>query len=90
MVEAGFAPRKLLFFQLLTGRIGLGTKPPPQLGHVLDSICSTQLEQNVHSKLQIRASIALGGRAMLQFSQVGLSSSMMFGYLRLWIMLLIQ
>jgi hypothetical protein len=62
-------------FQLRDGLIGRAMKPPPQFGHTLESTVSTQLAQNVHSKLQIRALVALGGRATLQFSQVGLSWS---------------
>jgi len=36
---------------------------------------TTQERQKVHSKVQIIASVELGGSAALQFSQVGLSSS---------------
>jgi hypothetical protein len=31
------------------GRIGRATKPPPQFGHTLCSLFSTQSAQNVHS-----------------------------------------
>jgi len=41
----------------------------------LSSTLLTQSLQNVHSKVQIIASVASGGNALLQFSQVGLSSS---------------
>ena len=37
---------------------------------------STHVAQNVHSYVQMRASSESGGNALLQFSQVGLSSSM--------------
>jgi hypothetical protein len=66
-----------LFSRLATGRIGRGAKFPPQLGHVPRSLVSTQDRQKVHSKEQIIASGASGGRSRLQHSQLGLSSSMM-------------
>ncbi len=55
--------------------VGCGEKPPPQFGQTLPSTSSTQGRQNVHSNVQIIASIKSGGGALLQFSQVGLSSS---------------
>src|SRR5262245_61050296 len=58
----------------VAGRIGRGVKPPPQFGQTFDSR-STQSTQNVHSKVQMRASSALGGRSRSQPSQLGLSSS---------------
>jgi hypothetical protein len=58
------------------GRIGRGTKPPPQLGQTSCSTVSTHCVQNVHSYEQIRASSESGGSGLLQFSQVGRSSSM--------------
>src|SRR6202035_5232156 len=61
----------------LKGRIGLGTKPPPQFGQTLCSLLSTQSAQNVHSKEQIRASVASGGRSLSQYSQFGRSCSAM-------------
>src|SRR5207344_938344 len=73
-VPAGSLPRKLSLFQLRAGRIGRGTKPPPQFGQMLRRTWSTQLAQNVHSYEQMRASVDAGGNATLQFSQVGLSS----------------
>jgi hypothetical protein len=33
----------------VAGRIGRGSKPPPQFGHTLKSTFSTQSAQNVHS-----------------------------------------
>src|SRR5262249_37593185 len=59
----------------LTGRIGRGANPPPQLGQTLNSTSSTHSAQNVHSYEQIRASTALGGKSLSQYSQLGLSSS---------------
>src|SRR4051812_24429864 len=58
------------------GRMGRGQKPPPQLGQTFDSTVSTQLRQNVHSKVQIMASVAAAGSGLSQFSQEGRSSSM--------------
>jgi hypothetical protein len=77
LVLAGSLPRKLSPFQFLDGRIGLGTKPPPQFGQTLPRILSTHAAQNVHSYVQMRASSESGGSGLLQCSQVGLSSSMM-------------
>jgi hypothetical protein len=65
----------LPFFQSRAGLIGRGAKPPPQLGQTFSSTVSTQSAQNVHSKLQMRAVVESGGNAVLQCSQVGLSSS---------------
>jgi len=76
-VLAGYLPRKLPPFRSRAGRIGRGTKPPPQFGQVPSSTPSTQEAQKVHSKLQIRASTESGGSGRLQCSQVGRSSSMM-------------
>jgi hypothetical protein len=53
--------------------MGLGTKPPPQLGHTLCSFDSTQAAQNVHSYEQIRATVAFGGKSASQYSQFGRS-----------------
>jgi hypothetical protein len=63
--------------QLDFGRIGRPQNPPPQFGHTLRKTCSTQLRQNVHSKLQIIASSESGGSGLRQFSQVGRSWSAM-------------
>lgn len=73
----GYLARQLSPFQLVVGRIGRGTKLPPQLGQTLPSSVSTHVEQNVHSKLQMRASGDAGGSGLLQCSQVGRSSSTM-------------
>jgi len=55
--------------------MGRGVKPPPQLGQTLLNTFDAQSSQNVHSKLHIKASVELYGRAFLQFSQTGLNSS---------------
>src|SRR5262245_27880181 len=62
--------------------MGRGTKSPPQFGQTSPSTPSTHAAQNVHSKLQMRASLDSGGSGLLQCSQVGLSSSM-FGMITL-------
>jgi hypothetical protein len=49
LVLAGALPRKLSPFQFVAGRIGLGTKPPPQFGQTFPRRLSTQVAQNVHS-----------------------------------------
>ena len=56
VVLAGSLPRQLSFFQFFDGRMGLGTKAPPQFGQTLPRMVSTQAAQNVHSYEQIRAS----------------------------------
>lgn len=76
LVLAGSLPRKLSPFQFLDGLIGLGTNPPPQFGHTFSRTLSTHAAQKVHSYVQMRASSESGVNALLQFSQVGLSSSM--------------
>lgn len=76
LVPAGSFPRKLSFFQFLDGLTGLRTKPPPQFGQTFSRTLSTHVAQNVHSYVQMRASSEFGGSALLQFSHVGLSSSM--------------
>jgi hypothetical protein len=76
LVLAGSLPRKLSPFQFLDGLTGLGTNPPPQFGQTFPKMLSTHVAQNVHSYVQMRASSESGGNALLQFSQVGLSSSM--------------
>jgi hypothetical protein len=60
---------------LFEGLIGLGTKPPPQFGQTFFNMVSTHVAQKVHSYEQMRASSESGGNALLQCSQVGLSSS---------------
>lgn len=58
---------------MAAGRIGRGTKFPPQFGHAPPKIVSVQVAQNVHSKVQIIASRLSGGRSLSQHSQFGLS-----------------
>jgi hypothetical protein len=67
VIEGGF------FTSLETGRIGRGAKFPPQLGQTPRSLLSTQSRQNVHSKLQIMASVADGDKSLSQHSQLGRS-----------------
>ena len=61
----------------VAGRIGRGSKPPPQFGQTLNSTLSTQSAQNVHSKVQMRASVDAGGKSRSQHSQFGRSSRAM-------------
>jgi len=61
---------------LFFGRTGRKQKPPPQFGQTLCRTISTQERQKVHSNEQIIASVDSGRSGMLQFSQVGLNSSM--------------
>ncbi len=67
-VDAGYAAS---FDAGLTGR---GVRLPPQLGQQPPS-CSEQSRQNVHSKVQIIASVADGSRSLPQHSQLGRNSS---------------
>ena len=78
LVVAGSLPRKWPPFQFVDGLMGLGTNPPPQLGQTFWRTCSTQAAQNVHSYVQMRASSESGGKGVLQCSQVGRSSSIVF------------
>jgi hypothetical protein len=55
--------------------MGLGAKPPPQLGQTLPKTCSTHEAQKVHSKEQMRASVESGGNGLAQFSHMGRSAS---------------
>ncbi len=77
---AGRAPKNSPALHSRFGRTGRGAKPPPQLGHTSCSTESAHAAQNVHSKLQMRASVACGGRGRLQCSQPGRSSSMHSSY----------
>jgi hypothetical protein len=70
-VDAGLAAN------LDGGRIGRGLKLPPQFGQRPANTFSTQSRQNVHSNEQIIASVAAGGKSLLQHSQLGRSSSML-------------
>ena len=64
-----------LFLNAAIGLIGRLTKLPPQLGHWLFKTPSTQLVQNVHSKVHICASVDSGGKSLSQHSQLGLNSN---------------
>jgi hypothetical protein len=64
------------FVSFAAGRIGRDAKFPPQLGQTPPSLFSTQSRQNVHSNVQIIASVADGGRSLSQHSQLGRNSSM--------------
>src|SRR5262245_1637664 len=55
--------------------MGRGANPPPQFGQTFPRTSSTHVAQNVHSKLQMRASSELGGSVLLQCSQVGRKAS---------------
>jgi hypothetical protein len=68
-VDAGF------FSSFETGLIGRAVRLPPQFGQRPRSLFSTHSRQNVHSKVQIIASAASGGRSLLQHSQLGRNSS---------------
>ena len=72
LVEAGCS------ISLFAGRRGLGTNSPPQFGHFPSRTESAHVEQNVHSKEQIRASVVSGGRSLLQHSQLGFNKSIFF------------
>ena len=68
-VDAGY------FASFSTGRRGRATSSPPQFGQRPPSVVSAQSRQKVHSKLQITASVAPGGRSLLQHSQLGRRSN---------------
>jgi hypothetical protein len=68
-VEAGYCS------SFSGGRMGRETSSPPQFGQRPPSAVSVQPRQKVHSKLQIMASVASGGRSLLQHSQLGRSSN---------------
>jgi hypothetical protein len=69
-VDAGY------FSSFDAARVGRGAKSPPQFGHLPCSLPSTQSAQKVHSKEQIKASCAPGGKSLLQHSQLGRICSM--------------
>lgn len=61
------------------GRCGRVTSSPPQLGHTRPGRrVSAQSRQKVHSKEQITASVASGGRFLPQHSQFGRNSSIAY------------
>jgi hypothetical protein len=64
-----------LLASFAAGLIGRAAKLPPQLGQAPPNLVSTQVRQKVHSKVQIIASTASGGRSLSQHSQLGRSSS---------------
>jgi hypothetical protein len=64
------------FRNLAAGRMGRGTRLPPQFGHRLFNTPSAQSWQKVHSKLQIMAFSESGAKSRSQHSQLGLSSNM--------------
>jgi hypothetical protein len=70
--EAGY------FLKRCSGRIGRGSKLPPQFGHTPSSRASTQSRQKVHSNVQTMASAESGGRSLPQCSQFGRSCSIRF------------
>ena len=77
-VEGGRATIEIPGRHSLAGRTGRGSKPPPQFGHTFKSTCCTQSAQNVHSKLQMRASVEDGGKSLSQHSQFGRSVNAMY------------
>jgi hypothetical protein len=60
---------------MAAGLIGRAEKLPPQLGQMPPSTPSAHSTQKVHSKVQMRASAASGGKFLSQHSQFGRSSS---------------
>jgi hypothetical protein len=56
--------------------MGRGEKFPPQFGQTPFKTVSAHSAQNVHSYVQIRASLLSGGKSRSQHSQFGRSSSM--------------
>jgi hypothetical protein len=61
---------------LLAGLTGRRTSSPPQFGQAPAKRVSAQSAQKVHSKVQIIAFRASGGRSRSQHSQFGRSCSM--------------
>jgi hypothetical protein len=64
------------FTTIAAGLIGRGEKLPPQFGQTPCRRVSTQSRQKVHSKVQIIASAASGGKSLSQHSHPGFSTSM--------------
>ncbi len=60
--------------------MGREVKLPPQFGQICFKVFSTQLTQKVHSNVHIIASSDSGGKSLLQHSQLGLSSNMVFPF----------
>jgi len=63
------------FASFAVGRRGRTTNSPLQFGQVLFNFDSAQERQNVHSNVQMRASVESFGKSRLQHSQFGRSSS---------------
>src|SRR3954447_17860935 len=74
-VDAGY------FASIAGGRIGRLTKLPLQFGQTPPNTVAAQSAQNVHSKVQMRASGLSGGRSRSQHSQFGFSFIMACPYL---------
>ena len=72
---AGCVPRELPPCQSVFGRMGRGSKPPPQLGQTLWRAWSAHVSQNMHSNEQMWATSAFVGSSMLQCSHDARSSS---------------
>jgi hypothetical protein len=66
-VEGGYLP------SLDSGLMGRRTNSPPQFGQTPASLEVAHSSQNVHSKEQMRAFLAPGGRSRLQHSHAGRS-----------------
>lgn len=60
--------------------MGLSTKLPPQLGHLFFNMFLVHDLQNVHSNVQIYASLLEGGRSLLQHSQFGPNSNIFHSF----------
>jgi hypothetical protein len=78
-VEPGY------FASIAGGRIGRLTKLPWQFGHTPAKTVAAQPAQNVHSKVQIRASGLSGGRSRSQHSQFGFSFIMAVAFSSNWL-----
>ena len=87
-VHKGCSPRRSLYRLLMTcfpdggylsssaeGRIGRGSKLPPQFGQTPVNSVSTQLRQKVHTNVQIIGSCESEGKSRSQCSQFGRSFS---------------
>jgi len=74
-IEAGYCPSSD------AGRMGRGEKLPPQLGQRSAKTPEAHDRQNVHSKVQITASLDSGGKSVSQHSQLGFNLSIEFSEL---------
>jgi hypothetical protein len=68
--------KKIVGFPVLRRPDGSWHKAAPAVREDAAQTASTFVAQNVRSSVQVRASSELGGSGLLQFSHVGLSSSM--------------